>query len=203
MRADPGRFAEHRHVEVVDEPAARAHALGREGEKALGRRARAIADRSAGNACRYRPPPAHRAPRRSARAARRRRRNGRATPRSCGIRTPPSQTWSPSAEGMNVEPRADARDPVSARPAETPLGGGEIRLQRELHIGRLALEHRDPQTGPFGERAVVGKPDMTLLGRPTMRVEERSEPERLRGLDGAKPGAIRRVDDRCRDRSPP
>ena len=28
-----------------------------------------------------------------------------------------------------------------------------------------------------------------------MRVEERSEPERLRGLDGAKPGAIRRVDD--------
>ena len=36
---------------------------------------------------------------------------------------------------------------------------------------------------------------MTLLGRPTMRVEERSEPERLRGLDGAKPGAIRRVDD--------
>ena len=32
-------------------------------------------------------------------------------------------------EGMNVEPRADAHDPVSARPAETPLGGGEIRLR--------------------------------------------------------------------------
>src|SRR5829696_3774393 len=96
---------------------------------------------------------------------------------------------------MNVEPRADAHDPVYARPAETPLGGGEIRLQSELHIGRLALEHRDPQTSPFGERAIVGKPDMTFLGRPTMRLEERSEPERLRGLDRAKPGAIRRVDD--------
>ena len=66
-----------------------------------------IAGRTAGNARRCRRRRSRRAPRRSGRAAPRRRRNGRRGRASCGIATPPSQTSSPGAEGVDVEARAD------------------------------------------------------------------------------------------------
>ena len=59
----------------------------------------------------------------------------------------------------------------------------------------LALEYRDTQAGPFGQRGIVGKILAAFAGSAAMRIEQGRVGERLRRLHGAQRGAVERGGD--------
>ena len=71
----------------------------------------------------------------------------------------------------------------------------EILRCRHLHVARLALEYRDLEPRPFGERGVVGKIVAPRGRSAAVRVEQHRVGERLRGLHGAQVRAIERRGD--------
>ena len=81
-----------------------------------------------------------------------------ATPRSWAMRTPPSQTWSPSLEGVDVEPGAEPRDHALIGVAPNRRSASSKSAARvEFDVGGIALEHGHGEAGPLGQSAVVGE----------------------------------------------
>ncbi len=115
------------------------------------------------------------AARRSARADRHRRRNGPTAPRSCGIATPHSVTWSPGAKAMHVIAVAGAhvREGRGGDARQQSVGVGDVGRPGELDVLGRAGDEPHRQAGPFGDRRVVGEVGAALFPGPLVRRQDR------------------------------
>ena len=162
MRGDLGTLADHGDVGVAEPPAALARPAPRNGAGRRGCRRPSSADRSAGNACRCRPARARRASRRTAHGSPRRRRSARRTPRSCGTRTPPSMTWSPSPKAWTSKPWPMRMfiDTIRAHPRIAPLGRDGF-VTGKASRSRSAPQRRDSRYS--NQRQVRRRGDLEVV----------------------------------------
>lgn len=72
------------------------------------------------------------------------------------------------------------------------FGAGQIVGRRDLHVGRVPLEHMHGMACGLGHSRVVGQ---CLTFRGPMRLEDQGKLERLRGLNRAQAGPLGRGDD--------
>jgi hypothetical protein len=66
-------------------------------------------------------------------------------------------------KSMNIEARPQSHDKTRAIAVQALLGLFEIFHSRELHVGRISLEHAHGQIGPLCKGAVVTKILSTFL----------------------------------------
>ena len=170
MRADLRPLADHRHIDMGDAAAGARRRDRRHGAGSDATARRAIADRPAGNACRYRRRRARRGSRRSARAARHRRRNGRPAPGSCGIATPHSQTWSPGPKACTSKPWPVRMSPCRAASSRSAAARSSVVVTLKFSSLPATSAHREP--GALGDRGIVGQ---IAPGGGAMRGEDRAD----------------------------
>ena len=141
------------------------------------------ARRSAGSAGRCRPAPARRAARRTAHGSARRHRNARSMPRSNGMRTPPSITWSPSPKACTSKPLADAHSPprqIQDKPrlrmnSASARSAGVVTLM----LSSRAFDQQRPQAQALHRHRLVGD-RRAVAHRRLQRAGQAAAPEQLR-----------------------
>ena len=192
MRADARRLADHRDVEMRDQPAAGAHALDRERQEAIGGGAAPL--RIAGREV-------------HADVAVRDRAEDRvhqAVQHDVGVGMPgdaarvrdfhaaePDMIAGDELVNVGAEPGADIAEVGQV----CGFCAQEILRRGELHVAGFAGEGRDRHPGPFGERGVVGEIVARGLQRAPVRVDDRGKSEGLRRLHRAQQRAVERAGD--------
>ena len=102
------------------------------------------------------------------------------------------------AELVDVEAEAGAH--VAERGELGRFGAGEILVGGELHVAGLALERGHLESGPFGQRGIVGEILAAGRLRAPMRLEQGRKAEGLRRLHDAQMRAVERAGDARRRR---
>ena len=138
-----------------DAPAARRPAGRRRGAGSGRTTRRAIADRTAGSACRCRRRRSCPAAHRSAHAGPRRHRNGRPAPGCAGSRRRPASPALPAAKPCTSKPKA----------VRVSIVDDQVVGRGDLAVVVVALDHDDAQSGALGDRRVVGEGGRLVRGQ--------------------------------------
>ena len=76
-------------------------------------------------------------------------------------------------KGVDVKPRAGARDHAHRSRSQPPLSLVEIGSARQFDVGGIAHEHGHGEAGPLGESAIIGEAVEPEFGRLSVGVQDR------------------------------